>query len=198
MLPRAGHRPAVPTGVGAWVTTVVRVVTGVLFVTLLDRQVLRPHDRSRRRLRPLRRPVARGRRLPRRDGGARRRVAARGRAPHPAVAALILAVNMVGAIATAGRVDGGTSTSASPPPCSWRCCSSCGRDRAPTRSTPSSLAMRGTRSRVLSQPSSRSRATASQICVDSASDSWSTARRCRGTSCAKSSYGSRWENSPKP
>ena len=50
-------------------------------------------------------------------------------------AAAVLAANLVGAIATAGRVDGGSFHLGAVPPCWWRCCSWCGPGPASSPST---------------------------------------------------------------
>ena len=92
------------------------------------------------------------------------------------LAALILAFNMVGAIATAGRVDGGSFHLGVAPTLLvamlfllWAGSGAFAVDRNST------AAVRGPRSDAeRRQPSRRSCATASHSCVDSASDSWST------------------------
>ena len=172
----AGVRRRASHGAGAWATTVVRVVTGVLFVTFSTRQVHRPHD-GVRRLRALRHPVARGRRLPRRHGRAGRRRCCCSSACSPGPRRWCSRATWSCAIATAGRVDGGTFHLGVGPAMLvamlflvW---AGPGASRSTTASaaalppaTPTALTPASTRRRWR-QPT-RSRATASHSCVDSA------------------------------
>ncbi len=97
------------------------------------------------------------------------------------LAALLLAANMVGAIATAGRVDGGSFHLGVAPTLLvamlfllWAGSGALALDGKLAGNNGAAPASRSAVSTDQPHPSRRSRATASHICVDSASDSWST------------------------
>ena len=104
---RGGCSARAPTAAAAWCTTVVRVVTGVLFVTFSLGKFV-DHAAEAADFEHYGIPAPEVATYLVGDARARGRCAARRRAAHPPGRRCSSPSNLVGAIATAGRVDGGS------------------------------------------------------------------------------------------